>query len=72
MLNIIENVTGIKPKTKILPLRPGELTKSWGIYDRATEIIQYEHQVNIEDGVKQMVDWIKNAPDEVLKLYKLS
>ncbi|NEP87633.1 MULTISPECIES: NAD(P)-dependent oxidoreductase [Okeania] len=72
LLSIIENVTGIIPQTKILPLRPGELTKSWGIYERAKEIIQYEHQVNIEEGVKQMVDWIKNAPQEVLNLYKLS
>ncbi|MDJ0733095.1 MAG: NAD-dependent epimerase/dehydratase family protein [Nostocaceae cyanobacterium] len=72
LLQVIEEVTGIKPKTQILPLRPGELTKSWGLYDKAKEIINYQHQIEIKQGVKEMVDWIKVAPEKVLNMYSLS
>ncbi len=71
LISLIENQTGIKAKTKILPLRPGELTKSWGIYDKAKRILGFEPEVSIEKGVQEMVQWVKSTPDEILRVYKL-
>ncbi|HID63243.1 MAG TPA: NAD-dependent epimerase/dehydratase family protein [Anaerolineae bacterium] len=71
LLGIIERETGIKSKIKILPLRPGELTKSWGVCEKAREVIGFEPLVNIEEGVRDMINWIKSAPEEILSIYKL-
>jgi len=71
LIRLIENQTGIKAKTKILPLRLGELTKSWGIYDKAKRILGFEPQINIEKGVEEMVQWVRSAPEEILRVYKL-
>lgn len=71
LLHIIERETGIKSNIKILPLRPGELTKSWGVNGKAKEVIGFEPQVKIEEGVKDMISWIKSAPEGVLSIYRL-
>jgi dTDP-glucose 4,6-dehydratase/UDP-glucose 4-epimerase len=71
LLRIIEEETAIKSNIKILPLRPGELTKSWGVNDKAKEVIGFESQVNIEEGVREMISWIKSTPEEVLSIYRL-
>ncbi|MFC1982868.1 NAD-dependent epimerase/dehydratase family protein [Chloroflexota bacterium] len=71
LIRLIEDHTGIKAKTKILPLRPGELTKSWGIYEKAKRVLGFEPKVDIESGVKQMVQWVRSAPIDILQSYKL-
>lgn len=71
LIRVIENQTGIKAQTRILELRPGELTKSWGVYDKAKKILGFEPRINIEKGVEEMVQWVKGAPDEILRVYKL-
>jgi UDP-glucose 4-epimerase len=71
LIRLIENQTGIKAKTRIFPLRPGELTKSWGIYDKAKRILGFEPRISIEKGVEEMVQWVKSAPEEITKVYKL-
>jgi len=71
LIGLIENATGIKAETKILPLRPGELTKSWGVYDKAESILGFQPRINIEEGVEEMVQWVKNTPEEILRVYKL-
>lgn len=71
LLSIIQGVTGIKPKTKILPLRPGELTKSWGLYNKAKKTIGYEPQIEIAQGVQEMVVWLQSAPAELLNQYNI-
>ena len=67
----IENQTGIKAQTRILELRPGELTKSWGVYDKAKKILGFEPRINIENGAEEMMQWVKGAHEEILRVYKL-
>ncbi len=71
LLSLIKEVTGKEPKTKLLPLRPGELTKSWGLYDKAKETIDYVPQVSLRQGVEAMAEWLRSAPPEVLSHYRL-
>ena len=70
LIRIIENQVGIKAVTRILPLRPGELTKSWGIYDKAKRVLGFEPKVNLEKGVEEMVQWVRSTPEEILAVYK--
>jgi UDP-glucose 4-epimerase len=71
LIRLIENETGIRAKTKILPLRPGELTKSWGLYGKAKRILGFEPEISIEKGVEEMAKWVTSAPEDILRVYKL-
>ena len=71
LIRLIENQTNLKAKTRFLPLRPGELTKSWGIYDKAKALLGFEPRTSIEKGVEEMVGWVRSVPEEILRVYKL-
>ena len=59
-INEIEKNLGIKAKINFLPLQKGDVVKTESDITLAKANLGYNPKTNIEDGVKQFIDWYKN------------
>lgn len=48
-----------------LPMQAGDVNITYSDYTHAKEILDYEPQININDGIKQFVDWYLGNKNEV-------
>ncbi len=57
IIAIIEKHTGKKAKIKNLPENPLDIKATWANINKATEILEWEPSVEIENGLKQCIEW---------------
>jgi len=57
LINIIAKAVGKEPIINQLPMQPGDVNITYSDYSHAKEILDYEPQVRIEEGIKKFVDW---------------
>jgi UDP-glucuronate 4-epimerase len=60
MIGLIEDQIGKKAKFKWLPPQPGDVAITYADISKAKNELDYNPQVNIEDGIKEFVKWFKN------------
>ncbi len=58
-INEIEKNLGIEAKINFLPLQKGDVVKTESDITLAKANLGYNPKINIEDGVKQFIDWYK-------------
>jgi len=58
VINLIENVLGKKAKIKYLPRHPADVLATRAEIKKAKELLSWQPEVNIEEGIKRTVDWL--------------
>lgn len=56
----IEEALGGPVKIKELPGKPGDVRRSCLSYQRAKDVLNWEPQINLEEGIKRTVAWTKS------------
>ncbi len=56
----IENHLGIKAKKDMLPMQPGDVTRTWADVDSLKKDYNYNPETSVSQGVKQFIDWYKS------------
>ena len=59
-IDIIENVLGKKANIKTVPSRAGDQMKTEANIDKIKEILSWQPQTDITDGLKRQVEWFKD------------
>ncbi|WP_010665500.1 GDP-mannose 4,6-dehydratase [Marinilabilia salmonicolor] len=60
----IAEATATKPKIKRLPMQPGDVDVTFADISKAQNLLGYQPQVRLEDGLKAFVKWYKKENDE--------
>ena len=56
----IENATGKKAKTNLMPMQPGDVISTWADNKLIKSITKYQGNTNINDGMRKFVKWYRN------------
>ncbi len=59
-IEAIENTLGIKAKKEMLPMQPGDVTKTWANVDDLIQDYDYRPQTPIAKGVQEFIDWYRS------------
>ncbi|MRH99176.1 NAD-dependent epimerase/dehydratase family protein [Kriegella sp. EG-1] len=59
-IQAIENKVGKKAEKEMLPMQPGDVTKTWADVDNLIQDYDYRPNTNINDGVGSFVKWYRN------------
>jgi UDP-glucuronate 4-epimerase len=63
LVSLLEKNTGKKADIKFLPLQDGDVIQTFADISKAQRILGYDPVIDIEDGIKNYVDWVKNNGD---------
>ena len=56
----IENQLGLKSKKEMLPMQPGDVTRTWADVSSIKKDYGYDPKISVKEGVAQFVAWYKN------------
>ena len=59
----IEKNVGIKAKVNLLPLQPGDVVSTYADVEDLFKTFNFKPKYNIQDGVKNFVEWFKKYPN---------
>ncbi|MCP8309301.1 MAG: NAD-dependent epimerase/dehydratase family protein [archaeon] len=59
LANIIIRLANSKSQKKYLPPRKGDIMRFVGSYKKAKEILGWEPQISLEEGLKKEVEWVR-------------
>lgn len=60
LINVIGKAVHKKPIINQLPMQPGDVDITYSDYSHAKEVLNYEPQVRIEEGIQKFVEWYQN------------
>ncbi len=66
LINIIEAECGKKAKINHLPQQKGDVLATYADISKAKRLINYTPKININDGIKEFVQWYKIYSKEIL------
>lgn len=61
LISLIENEIGKKANIEKLPLQPGDVEQTYADVSKAKELLGYNPQYDIEEGIKNFIEWLKNS-----------
>jgi len=64
-IGLIEKYTGKKAIKNYMPIQPGDVEKTWADLTKSRELLKYNPEIKIEEGLKRFCNWIKNNWDWV-------
>ena len=56
----IENKLGKFAEKNMLPIQPGDVSKTWANVDKLINDYKYKPKTKIKDGVEEFIDWYLN------------
>jgi len=59
IIKLIEENLNKKAKINYLPKHPADVSATWADINKAKELLSWEPKVEIEEGIKGTVDWLK-------------
>lgn len=59
MVTTLEKVIGKKAKLKVLPMQPGDVTRTYADITKAQKILGYHPTTTFEEGIKQFIQWYR-------------
>jgi len=62
-IETVENLTGKKIQFKMLPPRAGDQLSTKAMIDKAREILNYNPQTSLHDGILQQIQWFEKNID---------
>jgi nucleoside-diphosphate-sugar epimerase len=60
VINLIEKYVGKKAQFKYKEFSKVDMKITWADIDKAQELLNWQPQVNLEEGIKRTVEWTKN------------
>jgi UDP-glucuronate 4-epimerase len=60
LVRLIEKAAGKTARVRQLPPQPGDVPITCADITKARRLLDYNPQVNIEDGLERFVDWFRN------------
>lgn len=63
-INVVERLTGKSARLRSVPSPPGDVTSTAADITQAREILGYDPQTSIDDGVAQLVHWYERSRRE--------
>lgn len=67
-IKIIEREIGRRAEIIFKPVHPADIPATWADIEKAREILGWEPEVDIEEGIKRTVNWFIENSDWVLKI----
>lgn len=64
LIDLIGRHVGKTPRVEIRPLQPGDVTRTFADVTRARAELDYAPRVNIDEGIRRMVAWYREAQAE--------
>ncbi|VAX25490.1 dTDP-glucose 4,6-dehydratase [hydrothermal vent metagenome] len=61
LIALIEKEVGKKANIEKLPLQPGDVEQTYADISKAKEMLGYDPQYEIEEGIKNFIEWLKNS-----------
>lgn len=58
-IEAIENELEIEAKKEMLPMQPGDVTRTWADIKKLQEEFKYTPSTTIDEGVKRFIEWYK-------------
>ena len=68
LIALIEELLGKKAQIDRRPVHPADVPATWASIDKAKELLGWEPEVNLEQGVKLTVDWYQENRDWAKKI----
>ena len=62
-IDTIEALLGIKADKNFLPLQSGDVVSTWADITKANNLINYNPEVSIREGLENFIDWYKSYYD---------
>src|SRR5688572_10049219 len=59
LAELVQKVTGAESEIQFEPKRAGEIHRSWADISKARRVLGFNPQVDLEQGIRQTVDWYK-------------
>jgi UDP-glucose 4-epimerase len=59
LAELVQKVTGAESEIQLEPKRAGEIHRSWADISKARRVLGFNPQVDLEQGIRQTVDWYK-------------
>lgn len=59
LAELVQKVTGAESEIQFEPRRAGEIHRSWADISKARRVLGFNPQVDLEQGIRQTVDWYK-------------
>lgn len=60
LIDVIAKTVKKEPKIDQLPMQPGDVNITYSDYSHAKDVLNYEPQVRIEEGIQKFVEWYQN------------
>ena len=60
-ISVIETALGKKAKVLKVPLRPGDVKKTWANVEKARDLLGWSPKTNISQGIKEYIKWLKQV-----------
>jgi nucleoside-diphosphate-sugar epimerase len=57
LIHLLENLTGKVAKVENYPVHPADMTTNWADTAKASQLLGWQPQVGLREGVKNLVDW---------------
>ncbi|MBR2801321.1 MAG: GDP-mannose 4,6-dehydratase [Erysipelotrichaceae bacterium] len=59
LIAVIGKEVGVEPVIEQLPMQPGDVERTYSDFSHAKEILGYDPQVRIEEGIHRFVEWYR-------------
>ena len=66
LINTIEEVTGKKATIEQLPEQSGDVSKTFADISKAKELLHYNPQTKLEDGINKFYNWFKKNEEIII------
>lgn len=60
MITTIGQVLNIEPTIKQLPMKPGDVDRTYADITKARKLLGYEPQTSFEEGIRRFIEWYRN------------
>jgi UDP-glucuronate 4-epimerase len=65
LIRLFEEMTGKKANIEYMPLHPADMLANLAVVDKAKQVLDWEPQVSLREGVRKLVDWYQAERDWV-------
>jgi UDP-glucuronate 4-epimerase len=68
LIQMFEEMTGKQAQVEHLPMHPADMLANWAVVDKARQLLGWEPQVSLREGVRTLIDWYRAERDWVSQI----
>ena len=66
----MEQALGVKARRQTLPAQPGDVPQTWASIEKARQLLHYEPQISLTEGLERFATWMTSRETETLSVLK--